>query len=157
MIGLLCLPAIADMHAGDDESRKDGRTQIRALAPFEIVASGFEALAGVAAEPGGAVPGPAVPAGAVLVTDREAGTLIRLGASGRRRVLLRGLLGPTDVAIDGAGAVLVLEEGGRRLLRLTPEGVVGRHGRGVNTQAGPRGDHWARRPDLGLDAPHRGP
>lgn len=124
MIGLLCLPAIADMHAGDDESRKDGRTQIRALAPFEIVASGFEALAGVAAEPGGAVPGPAVPAGAVLVTDREAGTLIRLGASGRRRVLLRGLLGPTDVAIDGAGAVLVLEEGGRRLLRLTPEGVV---------------------------------
>lgn len=111
MLCLIGAPSIAGVHAGDD-SRDGRRTAIRALAPVEVLASGFETLAGIAVSR----------SGAVFVTDREAGTLTRLDEGGRR-VILRGLRRPTGVAIDGTGAPIVLDRGGRQLLRLGIGGV----------------------------------
>jgi sugar lactone lactonase YvrE len=105
--GLVALAAIIVLR-GEDGS------PIRALAPVEIVAAGFEALAGVAVDA----------TGAVLVTDREAGTLTRIDTAGRRRVLLDGLHAPAGVAIDPTGGVLVIEQGGRRLLGLAADGLI---------------------------------
>jgi sugar lactone lactonase YvrE len=78
----------------------------------EIVTTGFQDLTGVAVAADGAI----------VVTDREEGTLTRIDVSGGRRVLLNGLRYPTGVAIDRTGDVLVLEQAGNRLLRLAADG-----------------------------------
>lgn len=98
---------------GADDKVGDRLGPIRALAAVEIAASGVEASS-VAAEADGSI----------LITDKEAGTLVRIHADGRRRVILDGLSRPTGVAIDANGVVLVLDQNGRRLLRLTPDRVV---------------------------------
>lgn len=112
MVSLLSLPATVGVR-GDDGSAIDRRSRIRALAPVEIVASGFEGLSAAAVDA----------SGAVLVTDREDGTLTRIDAAGRRQVLLDGLHGPTALAVERGGTTLILEQGGRRLLRFS-DGTV---------------------------------
>ena len=65
------------------------------------MASGFADLSGVAVEA----------SGALLVTDRVAGTLSRIHTSGESEVLLRDLQRPQDVATTTLGQVFVLEAG----------------------------------------------
>lgn len=79
----------------------------------EVVATGFDAPSGIAVERDGAV----------LVTDRRAGTLTRIAASGAKRVVLDNLSRPRGVAVAADG-VFVIEDG-TRVLRLDPaSGVV---------------------------------
>jgi sugar lactone lactonase YvrE len=79
--------------------------------PFEVFASGFEYPSGLAFDPDGAL----------LVTDRRAGTLTRITAAGVRQIVLRNLHEPRGVAA-GSGSAFVLEEA--RVLRLEPNGIV---------------------------------
>lgn len=112
--GLLALVACMTVR-GDTHSReRETGMQIRALAPVDVVASGFEELSAVAVEP----------AGTILVTDRTAGTLTRIGDAGDRQTLLNNLQGPSGVAVDGAGNILVIEAAGRRILRITRDGSI---------------------------------
>lgn len=85
---------------------------IDALAAAHVVASGFADLSGVAGEP----------AGALLVTDRVAGTLSRIHASGESPIVLRDLHRPQGVAISARGDVFILEAGAGRVLQLLPDG-----------------------------------
>ncbi|MBI3047002.1 MAG: hypothetical protein HYY76_01700 [Acidobacteria bacterium] len=85
---------------------------IDALAPVEVLASGFAQPSGVAVEP----------SGAVLVTDRAAGTLTRVHADGRHERLLDGLRGPSGVAVDAAGQIFLVEAAGRRIVRIGVDG-----------------------------------
>jgi len=84
---------------------------ITALAPFEVVADGFESLRGLAIDADDRV----------YVADREAGTVARLDASGPR-VVARRLERPVGLAIDALGRVLVAEERTGRVVRLDPGG-----------------------------------
>src|SRR5687768_11748920 len=80
----------------------------------EIVARGFDDPVGVAVSP----------AGAIVVSDNEAGTVVEIGADGRRTVLLRRLEGPAGVAFDHEGALLVVETRAGRVLRRDTTGAV---------------------------------
>jgi sugar lactone lactonase YvrE len=80
---------------------------ITALAPFEIVAEGFASLRGVVVDEDGRI----------YVTDREAGTVTRVGPDGRR-VVARHLRRPVGLALDAHGQLLVAEEDAGRILRL---------------------------------------
>ena len=81
-------------------------------APFEVIASGFERPAGVAAHP----------AGFVALTDTKAGVLYRLTptAAGEwaRETLFAGLDKPVGLAVEPAGHLLIAERGAGRLVRL---------------------------------------
>lgn len=87
-------------------------TGFEALASAHVVASGFSDVSGLAAEP----------AGALLVADRVAGTLIRMSADGVAEVVLRDLHAPVGVATTDDGSVFILEAGAGRLLQLLPGG-----------------------------------
>jgi sugar lactone lactonase YvrE len=88
-----------------------GIAAITTATPYEVFASGFEDPSGLAVQPDGTV----------LLTDRRAGTLMRIGADGVRQIILRNLHQPRGVA-SGSGGVFVLEEA--RVLRLEPNGIV---------------------------------
>jgi len=78
---------------------------------FETVADGFGSLRGIVVDD----------EDHVYVADREAGTVTRLGADGRR-VVARRLERPIGLALDAQGRVLVAEERGARVVRLDPSG-----------------------------------
>src|SRR6185436_14318840 len=84
---------------------------VTALAPVEVVADGFGSLRGIVVADDDTV----------YVADREAGTVSRIGADGRR-VVARRLDRPIGLAFDGQGRVLVAEERGGRVVRLDPTG-----------------------------------
>jgi DNA-binding beta-propeller fold protein YncE len=65
---------------------------ITALAPFEVVADGFGSLRGLAIDVDDRV----------YVTDRDAGTVARLDASGPR-IIARRLERPVGIAVDAGG------------------------------------------------------
>ena len=111
--GALCLALVIHLR-GEGATPPASRLSVSALAPVVTVASGFDALAGIAVESDGAI----------VVIDRERGTLGRIDSTGRRRVLLDNLRNPTGVAVDTTGGVLVLDMGGRRLLRRTNDGQM---------------------------------
>jgi glucose/arabinose dehydrogenase len=134
--GLLALGALASAR-GDNRARMpDPRMQVRALAPVDVVASGFEELSAVAVDP----------AGTLLVTDRAAGTLTRIGEAGDRQTLLNNLQGPSGLAIDGAGNILVIEAAGRRILRINRDGLITTVASGLrqprSIAVGPDGQVW---------------
>lgn len=114
MMLLLSVGTMTDVRGGQGYVAPVGKAGIRALSPVEIQASGFSGLSGVAVEA----------SGAVLVTDRDDGTLTRIDASGDRRTLLANLDDPVGVAVDAAGDVLVLDDDGSRLLRISDAGSV---------------------------------
>ena len=147
MVGIIALAAILSVR-GDLGSlaAKEAHT-ISALAPVDVIASGFEQPSALAVEP----------SGAILITDRARGTLTRIDASGRRRILLDHLHGPTGVAIDSGGNVLVVEAAGRRVLMLDRSGlttVVTSALRQLRAIAvGPDGRIWlALRRDMGRES-----
>ena len=113
VVSLFWVPGTVTVGGAADDVGNSRLRPIRALAPVEIAALGVDASS-VAAEPGGSI----------LIIDRDAGTLLRIDAPGRRRVLLNGLRKPTGLAIDANGGVLVLDQNGRRLLRLAADRVV---------------------------------
>jgi hypothetical protein len=87
---------------------------VRGLAPVEVIAQGFDAPAGLAmAEPG-----------VVYVADRQDGTVTRLTADGRRRVVLHRLDAPVGLALEAEGHLLVAEADAGRVLRWDPAGAV---------------------------------
>ena len=101
---------------GDATSPQSGngryRHEIDAIAPVSLVASDFAHLSGVAAEA----------SGALLLTDRVAGTLSRIHANGESEVVLRDLHRPEGVATNALGEVFVLEAGARRVLQVREDG-----------------------------------
>jgi sugar lactone lactonase YvrE len=88
------------------------RHEIDAIAPVSLVGSGFADLSGVAAEA----------SGALLITDRVAGTLSRIHTSGESEVVLRDLHRPRGVATNALGEVFVLEAGAGRILHVRENG-----------------------------------
>ena len=147
VMSLLSVGAMPGVDGDKGHPVTAGPTGIRALAPVEILASGFHALSGVAVES----------SGAVLVTDRADGTLTRIDPSGNRRSLLAHLRAPLGVAVDGTGDVLVLDEAGRRLVRLSADGslsvVTSALKQARSIAVGPDGRIWIsmRRTDGGRD------
>ncbi len=135
-VGVLSLGSMIGPHAADRSPAGGHPAGIQSLAPYSIVASGFERISAVAVEGNGAI----------LVTDAAKGTLTRIDASGTRRRLLAHLHRPLGVAVDGAGGVLVLDEGGRRVVRLSADGSLSvvtsalRQARSI--AAGPDGRVW---------------
>ncbi len=105
------VPGDATVGQGREVSHERG---IDALAAAHVVASGFAGLSGVAVES----------VGTLLVTDRIAGTLSRISASGESRVVLRELHRPEGVAAGTDGDVYVLEAGAGRILRLLADGTT---------------------------------
>lgn len=107
-----------------------------ALAPVEVLASGFRQPSALVVEP----------TGAVLVTDRAAGTLIRIQVGGAMELLARDLHQPIGVAVDQAGGIFVLEAAARRVLRIGTGGatriVASTYGRPQAIAAGPDGRIW---------------
>ena len=81
-------------------------------AGYDVIATGFEDPSGLSVNRDGSL----------FVTDRRAGTLTRIAASGTRQVILADLRDPRGVAATADG-VFVLE-GGTRVLRLDPAGTV---------------------------------
>jgi sugar lactone lactonase YvrE len=132
--------AAATVIAGDASVLSSGGP-----AGSEIVATGFDVPSGIAVEPDGAV----------LVTDRRAGTLTRITPSGERRVVLDNLSSPRGVAVAADGVYVI--EDGTRVLRLDPvSGVVslvsGALTRARAIAAGPDGRIWiAARRGPGID------
>lgn len=125
---------------------RESQPPLAALAPVEVLASGFRRPSAVAVEMNGAI----------LVVDRAAGTLTRIGGDGAREVLAKGLHGPNGVAVDGAGDIFVLEAAGRRIMRLGADGHVAavastlRQPRAI--AVGPNGHVWvAMRDENGGD------
>lgn len=88
------------------------RQSIAALAPVEVLASGFRQPSAIAVET----------SGAVLVVDRAAGTLTRIGHNGASEPLVDGLHQPDGLAVDGTGGIIVLEAAARRILRIGADG-----------------------------------
>jgi sugar lactone lactonase YvrE len=84
---------------------------IVARAPFEVVADGFGSPRGLVLDG----------EDRLYVADRDAGTVTRIDAEGRR-VIARRLERPVGVAVDLQGRVLVAEERGARVVRLDPGG-----------------------------------
>ncbi len=85
---------------------------VEALATAHVVGSGFADLSGLAAEP----------SGALLVTDRVAGTFSRISPRGDAEVLLRDLHAPIGVATNDSGDAFILEARAGRLLQVRPDG-----------------------------------
>ena len=128
---------VAIVGAGGDRRGVSGLESpgIGAVAPVEVLASGFRQPTAVAVEP----------TGAVLVADR-AGTLTRVGEDGGRERLLGGLHRPAGVAVDGEGTILIVEAAARRILRIGPGGHVtvaaSTPGRPRAIVSGPDGRVW---------------
>jgi hypothetical protein len=90
------------------------RWTVRALAPVEVIGRGFEAPVGLAVEE----------PGAVYVADREDGTVARLTADGRRRVVLHRLDAPMGLLVEPeGGGLLIAESADGRVLRRDPAGT----------------------------------
>jgi sugar lactone lactonase YvrE len=81
---------------------------VRALAPLEVLADGFDEPSAIAVDSDDNV----------FVADRARGTVIRVRPDGSRTVVARQLKRPSGVAIDAEARVVVTEEGTGRLLRL---------------------------------------
>ena len=135
-VSLLSLGTTIGTRGDDGSSAVSRQTQIRALAPVVVLASGFKELSAVAVEA----------SGAVLVTDRDKGTLTRIDSAGRRTRLLTDLRAPTGVAVEPSGGVLVVERGGKRLLRLSSDGRISVVASGLKqpraVAVGPDGHTW---------------
>jgi RHS repeat-associated protein len=97
---------------------------IDALAPVEILAEGFQEPIGVAVDPNGAV----------LVSDREDGRVLKI-SGGRVEPLVSNLRGPVGLAFDTAGRLIIVEEKSGQLLRLEDDGRLSILAEGMN---GPR-------------------
>ena len=110
--------------------------RFEALASAHMVASGFADLSGVAAEA----------SGALLVTDRVAGTLSRISASGESNLVLRDLHRPAGVAINALGDVFILEARAGRVLQVLPDGgslvIAGNLRQPSGLAVGPDGRIW---------------
>ena len=127
------VPGDVSLSQGGEARHKEG---IEALATADEVASGFRDLSGVAAEP----------SGALLVTDRLAGTLSRISASGASDVVLRDLQGPQGVVVNALGDVFIVEARAGRVLQLLPDGgsrvAAGGLHQPTALAAGPDGTIW---------------
>ncbi len=80
---------------------------------MEVIASGFRQPSAVAVDA----------SGAVLVADRAAGTLTRIGGDGARELLVKDLQGPNGVAVDRSGGVFVAEAAARRIVKIAAAGA----------------------------------
>lgn len=85
---------------------------VAALAPVEIVASGFRSAHGIAVDS----------AGNVYVADRDAGTITRLTPDGTRLTVARSLQRPIGLALDDDDRLLVVEERAGRVVRVGADG-----------------------------------
>lgn len=103
------------------------------MAPYDVLAYGFEDPSGLAVQSDGTV----------LVTDRGAGTLTRVAPPGIRQIIVSDLHEPSGVAAV-PDSVFVLERA--RVLRLEPNGIVSVEstlsGRARAITAGPDGRVW---------------
>lgn len=150
VMGVLSLVTMVGPGAADRPPQAGHPAAIQSLAPYSIVASGFEQLSAVAVDG----------SGAILVTDAAKGTVTRIDPSGSHRTLIDGLQGPNGIAVDRAGVVYVLEHAGKRLLRRDPDGHITviastlNHARSVAVD--PAGRVWiAVRRDRGEDDDER--
>jgi hypothetical protein len=113
--GAAALLAVVVAASGDRRLASAHEPQpIDALAPVDVLASRFRQPVAVAVEA----------SGAILVVDRAAGTLTRVGSDGARALLVSDLRRPNGVAVDGAGRIFVIEAAGRRILRIDADGHV---------------------------------
>ena len=83
-----------------------------ALAPVELVASGFADLAGLVVDG----------TGTVLVADRRAGTVTRITPDQRHATIASHLGQPTGLALDEVGRLLIAEEAAGRVVRVEADG-----------------------------------
>ena len=86
----------------------------RALARMELVVERRGHFEGIAVDG----------AGAVFVSDRTAGTILKLTPGGRETAVVEGLRHPAGLLLDGEGRLVVVERGGGRLLRVDEDGEV---------------------------------
>lgn len=103
----LATAAFAQAPAGRAGFNRDGFDDLAVLAPVEIVAKGFREPMGVVVAPGGAI----------LVSDRKAGTVFEI-TEGGIHPLVTGLQRPGGLALDLEGRLLIVEEKTGRLLRM---------------------------------------
>lgn len=64
------------------------------------------------------------PAGDLYVADRTRNEVVRIGQDGRREVLSRDVVGPSEVAINGLGTLYVAATERNQVLRVNPHGVA---------------------------------
>jgi RHS repeat-associated protein len=86
---------------------------VRALAPLEVRADGFDAPRGIAVDSDDAV----------FVADRKRGIVIRLKPDGTRSLVAHHLKQPFGVAVDAEARVVVSEEGAGQVVRLDARGL----------------------------------
>src|SRR5439155_1208075 len=96
---------------------------IAALAPVETVLDGRDELIGVAVAADGTR----------YVSDRGAGIVYKLSASGALGHAAAGLDRPAGLALDGGGRLLVAEERAGRILRLETSGALTVLATGIKT------------------------
>src|SRR2546425_6891119 len=96
---------------------------IAALAPVETVLDGRDELIGVAVTADGTR----------YVSDRGAGIVYRLSASGAPGRAASGLDRPASLALDGDGPLLIAEERAGRILRLEASGALTVLATGIKT------------------------
>lgn len=85
---------------------------IQALAPVEILASGFGDLRGIAVDD----------QGSVYVADREAGSVTRIDPNQARGLVASSLERPIGLAFDLQGRLLIAEERAGRVVRVEANG-----------------------------------
>ncbi|MBI2090066.1 MAG: PKD domain-containing protein, partial [Deltaproteobacteria bacterium] len=90
------------------------------LAPVEVVAEGFKEPTGLLVDQ----------SGAIFVSDRQAGEVIKINESGRESIV-SNLKRPVGLSFDDGGKLLVVEEGRGRLLRLDGNGTPTTLARGI--------------------------
>lgn len=85
---------------------------IRALAPVDVVADGFDDPRGLAVDSDGNV----------FVAERTLGTIVRVSPAGARTIVAHGLKHPFGIDVDAEARVIVAEEAAGRVLRLDAGG-----------------------------------
>jgi len=64
------------------------------------------------------------PRGGMWVAEEEAGTVLKIGADGKKATIAEGLARPHDIAVDARGTLYVAETGMRRVATIAPGGKV---------------------------------
>ncbi len=104
-------------------ARAGAQPALTALAPIETVLDGRTELVGVAVAPDGTR----------YVSDRGAGSVWRITASGIVPIAASGLARPAGLALDADGRLLIAEEQAGRLLRLEPTNTLTVLATGIKT------------------------
>jgi sugar lactone lactonase YvrE len=87
--------------------------RISALAPFEVVADGFDELRGIAVDADGVM----------FVADHHAGTVTRITPDHSPLIIAKRLKRPIGLAFDATGRLLIAEEKAGRIVRLEANGT----------------------------------